>query len=185
MKLKESEERFAEAQEMAHIGSWERDFAINKLNWSDEMYRIFGLKPQEFEVNFGLLLNYVHPDDRDYIENAVMGALDGKSFEIDFRIISANGEKRTVHSKGAAVFDDNNNPVRIRGTTQDITGLKKAEERIQNLANIVESSNDAIGTIALEGTLISWNIGAEDVYGYSVEEILGKHVSTLAPPPFR
>jgi PAS domain S-box-containing protein len=67
------------------------------------------------------------------------------------------------------------------GTLQDITEYKKAEERIQSLANIVESSNDAIGTISLDGTITSWNKGAEQVYGYSEEEVIGKTVSILAP----
>ena len=69
--LKESERSLAEAQEMAHIGNWERNIATNELYWSDEMYRIFGLKPQEFEVTYDIFLNYVHPDDRDYLDNAV------------------------------------------------------------------------------------------------------------------
>ena len=70
----------------------------------------------------------------------------------------------------------------MKGTVQDITERKKAEEKIRQLANIVESSNDAIGTISLDGIIESWNKGAEQVYGYSVEEILGKPVSFLAPP---
>ncbi len=81
--LKESEERLAEAQKMAHIGNWERNFAINELHWSDEMYRIFGLNPQEFEVTYDAFLSYVHPDDRDYVDNAFKEALNGKPFDID------------------------------------------------------------------------------------------------------
>lgn len=59
---------------------------------------------------------------------------------------------------------------------------KKAEEKVQNLANIVESSNDGIMTESLDGIITSWNKGAEQIYGYSAEEILGKHISILAPP---
>ena len=73
----------------------------------------------------------------------------------------------------------------MKGTVQDITERKKAEEKIQNLANIVESSNDAIGTISLDGIITSWNKGAEQIYGYSAEEILGKTVSILSSIPFR
>jgi PAS domain S-box-containing protein len=180
--LKESEKGLAEAQKMAHIGNWNWNIVTNGLYWSDEIYRIFGCSPQEFGATYDAFLSYVHPDDREYVNNAVIEALNGKSYSIDHRIILASEEERVVHEQGEVIFNDENIPIRMIGTVQDITGLKKAEERIQNLANIVESSNDAIGTIALEGALISWNIGAEDVYGYSVEEILGKHVSTLAPP---
>lgn len=59
---------------------------------------------------------------------------------------------------------------------------KKAEEKVQSLANIVESSNDGIVTESLDGIIVSWNKGAEQIYGYSAEEILGKHMSILTPP---
>ncbi|HET8686379.1 MAG TPA: PAS domain S-box protein, partial [Methanosarcina sp.] len=167
---------------IAHIGSWERDFASNEYIWSDEIYRIFGLKPQESKVKYDNFLNYVHPDDRDYIDNAINEALKGKPFDIDFRIIRSNGEERIVHAKAEAVFDEKNNPIRIRGTTQDITEQRKAEEKIQNLANIVESSTEAIITKSFEGIITSWNKGAEQVYGYSTEEVLGKSISILEPP---
>ena len=180
--LKKSEKSLAEAQEMAHVGNWERDFASNEYSWSDEMYRIFGLKPQESKVNYHTFLNYVHPDDRDYIDNAVKEALKGKPLDINFRIILANGEERIVHAKAEVVFDEKNNPVRIRGTTQDITEHRKAEERIQNLANVVESSTEAIITKSFDGVITSWNKGAEQVYGYSAEEVLGKPISILEPP---
>ena len=100
----------------------------------------------------------------------------------DFRIVLANGEERTLHIKSDFIFNDENIPIRIKGIVQDITERKKAEEKIQILANIVESSEDAIGTISLDGIITSWNKGAEKVYGYSAEEIIGKHVSILAPP---
>ncbi len=69
----------------------------------------------------------------------------------------------------------------MKGIVQDITERKKTEEKIQSLANIVESSNDAIITVSLDGIITSWNKGAEQIYGYSSEEIIGKSVSVLAP----
>ena len=180
--LKKSERNLAEAQEIAHIGSWERDFASNEYSCSDEMYRIFGLKPQKSKINYDTFLNYVHQDDRNLLYNAIEEALKGKPFDINFRIILANGEERIVHAKAEVVFDEKNNPVRIRGTTQDITEQRKAAEKIQNLANIVESSNDAIRTMSLDSIITSWNKASEEVYGYSAEEIIGKHGSILEPP---
>ena len=98
-----------------------------------------------------------------------------------YRIILANGEERTVHMQSEVIFDEKNIPIRVKGIIQDITERKKAEEKIQSLANIVESSNDAIVTVSLDGIITSWNKGAEQIYGYSAEEILGKNVSILAP----
>ena len=126
-------------------------------------------------------MNYIHPEDRDYLDNAVKEGLSRKSFEIEYRIISANGEERIVHAMGKVTFDEKRNPVRVRGTLQDITERKKAEEKIKILANAVESSNDAIVTESLEGIITSWNKGAEHIYGYLAEEVLGKDISILEP----
>ncbi len=179
--LKESETGLAEAQRMAHIGNWNWNIAIGEKYWSDEVYRIFGLKPQEFEVTYDTFLSYVHPDDRDYVDNATKEALKGKPYSIDFRIILADGEERIAHEQGEVVFDEKNIPIRMKGTTQDITERKKSEEKIEILANAVESSNDAIATESLEGTIASWNKGAEQIYGYSAEEIIGKNASIIEP----
>ncbi|HIH93485.1 TPA: PAS domain S-box protein, partial [Methanosarcina acetivorans] len=179
--LKESERRLSEAQKMAHLGSWDRDIATDEIYWSDEAYRIYGLSPQEFKITYNMFLSYVHPDDRDYVNNTIKKVLYGKPYSIDFRIIAADGVERIVHSQGEVTFDERNKPVRAKGTVQDITEYKKAEEKIQSLANIVESSNDAIITESLDGIITSWNKGAERIYGYSAKEILGKPMSVLEP----
>lgn len=179
--LLENERRLSEAQKMAHIGSWDWNLVTDKMYWSDEMHRIFGLTQKKSGPSYKKILSCTHPNDRDYVDNAIKRALNGKPFNIDHRIISAYGEERIVHEQGEVVFDEKNTPIRMRGTVQDITEHRKAEEEILNLANIVESSIDAIGTISLDGIIKSWNRGAEQVYGYSVEEILGKPTSKLAP----
>ena len=179
----ENERKLNEAQKIAHVGNWDRNMVTGELHWSDEMYRIFDLNPQEFVATYDAFLSYIHPDDRNYVNNAVKKALNEEQlYGIDYRIISADGDERTVHAQIEVIFDEKNAPIRTKGTLQDITERKKTEEKIRQLANIVESSNDAIGTISLDGIIESWNKGAEQVYGYSVEEILGKPVSILAPP---
>ena len=81
--LKESEKGLAEAQKMAHIGNWEWDIATDKAYWSDEMYRIFGRDPQELAPAYNEYLSYIHPDDRDYVDNAIKKAVNGKPYSID------------------------------------------------------------------------------------------------------
>jgi PAS domain S-box-containing protein len=179
--LKESEEHLAEAQKMAHIGNWDWDLLTGELYWSDELYRIFERNPQEPGASYEEFLNYVHPDDRDYVDNTIEKGIKGKPHPIDYRIISANGKERIVHSNREVIFDEKNTPIRMRGTVQDITELKKSEEKIKILANVVESSNDAIMTGSLDGIATSWNKGAEQIYGYSAEEIIGQNVSILEP----
>jgi len=179
--LLESEIRLNEAQRMALIGNWNWNIKTDEISWSDEIYRIFGRSPQEFGATYEAFLSYVHPDDRDYVNNKVIEALSGKPFSIDHRIVLANEEERLVHEQGEVIFDEKNTPIRMRWTVQDITELKKSEEKIKTLANIVESSSDAIMTVSLDGIVTSWNKGAEQIYGYSAEEILGQNASIIEP----
>ncbi|KKG09768.1 hypothetical protein EO98_17345 [Methanosarcina sp. 2.H.T.1A.6] len=307
--LKESEKGLAEAQRMAHLGNWDWNIVTNQFYWSDEIYRIYGLIPQEYGITCDSFLSYIHPDDRNRIINAAMETWDGKPYSIDHRIISADGEERIVHAQGEVIFEEEKIPVRMKGTIQDITerkkaeemlkesegrlkalfkllpigvsiidkqrnildvtlalekimGLsrsdllkgnhrvrkylqlngaempyedlpsvralkekgsihssevgmvkengsiiwadvsaislpfsdghvvitvrditenKKAEEKLQTLANALESSDDAIVTRSLDGSITSWNKGAEQIYGYLTEEVLGKNISMFEP----
>ena len=180
--LEKSEKGLAEAQKIAHIGNWDWNIITNKLYLSNEVYRIYGCEPQEFSVTRNVFLSYVHPDDQDYVDSSFNRSLNEKPISIDYRIILPNKGERVIHAQGEVIFNEENIPVRTIGTIQDITERIKSEEKNQILANIVESSNDAIGTISLEGIITSWNKGAEQVYGYLAEEILGKPISILVPP---
>jgi PAS domain S-box-containing protein len=135
----------------------------------------------QLDINYGTLLKYIHPEDRVDLDNAIIDTLNGNSFDNDYRIILEDGEERIVHIKGEIIFNEENVPIRVKGIIQDITERKKAEEKIRNLANIVASSSDAIGTMSLEGIIATWNKGAEQVYGYSAKEIIGKPGSILTP----
>jgi PAS domain S-box-containing protein len=139
--LKESENDLAEAQKMAHIGNWNRDLLTNELHWSDEVYRIYGCEPHDFKVTHDVFLSYVHPDDRDHLNDAIKKALNGKSFGIDYRIILADRAERIVHAKGEAIFDEKGTPVRLTGTVQDITERKQAEEILKSKLEELARSN--------------------------------------------
>ena len=111
----------------------EWDIATNERYWSDELYRIFGLKPKEIEATYDVFLSYVHPDDRDYVDNAIKEALEGKPYDINYRLILNNGEERIVHEQGKTIFDEKNLPVRMFGTVQDITEHKRTEEALAKI----------------------------------------------------
>jgi PAS domain S-box-containing protein len=130
--LKESEERLADAQRIAHVGSYDWNITTNEEYWSDELYHIFEIDPQ-FELNHNTFLNWIHPEDLEYVSHAINEALNGKPYNIDYRIILPDGKERVIYSQGGAIFDEKNTPIRMRGIVQDITELKKAEE---NLAHI-------------------------------------------------
>jgi PAS domain S-box-containing protein len=102
------------------------------LYWSDEIYRIFGLNPQEFGATYEAFMRSVHPDNRQYVQKAVDRALyERQPFSIDHRIVLPDGAERIVHEQAEVTFDEDGEPVRMMGTVQDITERKRAEERLR------------------------------------------------------
>ena len=130
--LKESEERLADSQKIAHIGNWEWNVATNEEYWSEEAYHIFGLDPQ-FKLNHNTFLKCIHPDDLDYVNNSINEALRGKPYYIEHRIFLPDGEERIIYSESKVIFDEKNKPIRMIGIVQDITEHKKAEESLANM----------------------------------------------------
>ncbi len=130
--LAESKNRMNRSQEIAHIGSWELDVINNHLFWSDEVYRIFGIKPQNFTATYEAFLDAVHPDDRQAVNEAYYNSLGkGKdSYEIEHRILRESGEVRVVHEKCEHIHNESGQIIRSIGMVHDITEYKKAEEAI-------------------------------------------------------
>jgi PAS domain S-box-containing protein len=131
MLLKEREESLAEAQKMAHIGNWEWDIAADKAYWSEEMYRIFKRDPQKLAPSLDEYLSYIHPDDLDYYCKVNDYTTNIRTSGLDFRIVLPNGEERTLHIKSDFIYNDENIPIRVKGTIQDITERKKQKRKFR------------------------------------------------------
>lgn len=134
--LRENEELLNKAQEIAHLGSWSLDLTNNQLTWSDEIYRIFGLQPQEFSATYEGFLDAIHPDDREMVNAAYINSLkEGKEgYMIEHRIISKNtGALRYVVEKCQHIKDESGNIVRSVGMIHDITERKAEEEDLLKL----------------------------------------------------
>ena len=129
--LQQSQDRLADAQRIAHLGNWHWDIVKDELSWSDQIYNIFGLKPQQFDATYAAFLACVHPDDRKIVEQAVDEALrTHKPYSIDHRIIRPDGEERIVHERAEVTFDSNGQALRMMGTVQDITTRKNTEHEL-------------------------------------------------------
>ncbi|HLD28840.1 MAG TPA: ATP-binding protein, partial [bacterium] len=155
--LRASEMRFRKAQEISHLGSWELDLVNNRLVWSDEIYRIFGLKPQEFDATYEAFLAAVHPEDRTEVDAAYSGSLRaGKDiYEIEHRVVrKSDAEIRIVHEKCEHVRDASGKVVRSIGMVHDITEKKSAEEILardrEMLEKLVEERSRRLADLTLE-----------------------------------
>jgi PAS domain S-box-containing protein len=182
--LRESEQRLKRAQEIAHLGSWELDLVRNRLTWSDEVYRIFGFRPQEFGATYGAFLEAVHPEDRAAVEGAYSDSLrEGRDrYEIEHRIVRRdNGEVRTVHEKCEHVRDAAGRVIRSIGMVHDITERKKtdalrqalAEQERLRLGAAVEQASDSVVMVDLDGTILYVNAAFESIHLVGRDEALG------------
>ena len=137
--LKQSEASLAEAQRVAHIGSWELDLVSSKLTWSDEVYRIFGLKPQQFGATYEAFLENIHPDDREMVNKAYTDSVKNKTpYNIVHRLLLKDGTLKYVNERCETFYNKKGQPVRSLGTVQDVTELKRAEGKLKKWSQELE-----------------------------------------------
>lgn len=181
-KFHESEMRFREMAENIGEVVWVRDANTDKILYISPVYEsIWGRSCQSMYDSATSFLEAVVPEDMPI----VMECLRRQMFEPHdsvYRIHGCNGEIRWVRSRSTPIRDAAGKTVRVTGITEDITDLKVAEAELSRLAAIVESSDDAIIGKSLEGVILSWNSGAERIYGYTAPEILGRRCEVLVAP---
>lgn len=126
-RIRASEARLAEAQAIAHIGSWDWDVRADRVRWSDELHRIFGLEPGDDDLDYDTYLRLVHPEDRAAADAAVRAAFASREpFAFRHRLVRPDGEVRVVEANGA-VDVENGQVVRMAGTAHDVTERVAAE----------------------------------------------------------
>ena len=150
--LRESERRLNEAQQVTHIGSWEWDLVTKTSTWSDEHYRLFGLKPQELPVTLELFLNHIHPDDQvDVRVNLEKASTERKSYAGEFRVVHPDGQVRICRGLGELICDEAGEPIRMVGTCQDITEHKLAEQAGRRAEETLRQSEERFA-LAVRGS---------------------------------
>ncbi|MDX9958068.1 MAG: PAS domain S-box protein, partial [Spirochaetia bacterium] len=134
--LRSSESELKKAQQVARLGSWVWHIQQNRLEWSDQMFTIFGLDKDGFSGDLTqVIAGFIHPDDRARVENSNRSVVTEKQpIPLEYRIIRPDGEVRHVWAEaGELVVDDDGNPTLLRGIVQDITDKKRSEDKITDL----------------------------------------------------
>lgn len=133
--LEQSERSLSHTQAIAHVGSWDWEIGTNRLRWSVEACQIFGVAPNRCETTYDVYQECVHPDDREAVAETVRQALEtpGKCYDIQHRIIQADGSERIVRQRADVVRGPNDEPLRMIGSIQDITEQSRIEAESRRL----------------------------------------------------
>ncbi|WP_424766817.1 PAS domain S-box protein [Paenibacillus sp. sgz302251] len=179
---KNYEDNLAEAQQIASLGSWEWDILQNKVTLSDQCYKIFSLDKKNLISN-DELIHLIHPEDQQRYLDCFAQAMKGNAFDFEFRNLQPDESVKYLHIRLSVKFDEIGTPVKVIGTTQEITERKKAElkleESIERYTSLKKYNHDAIISLDLEGNIINTNPVAEQLTGYRVKEMVSLSISTF------
>jgi PAS domain S-box-containing protein len=178
--LRESERRLEAAQQVAHVGWWERDYLSGHVSLSQEACRIFGVQPLDLPQWHGRWVSLIHPEDREKTAAASEIALaGGPRYDVEYRVVRPDGMVRVVHSQGDVIRDESGGPVGQFGVMQDITELRRAEDELRaseaRFRTFVDRATDAFFLIDEQLRVVDVNRQACESLGRSREELIGMH----------
>ncbi len=185
--LVESESNLAEAQRMAHIGSWDWDMKTNTVKWSKEMFRVFDIDPETYNGKPESIVKILHPEDVELFTKSMSRNLsEGDYPALEYRVIHRDGSIHYVFAEGRMEFDKTGKPVKAIGTVQDITERKHAEKEIHQANSFLDSIIEIIPNMifiknAKSLDYVRFNKAGEDLLGISKEKLIGKNDYDIFP----
>ncbi len=182
VELASRERQLAEAQRLASVGSFEWDLETGQLVWSDELYRIYGLEPQERKASFGNYLVRVHPDDRLRVRRCIQKSItDRTPYSFNERIVRSCGETRTLHSKGEVIASGNGEEgsLRLVAFCQDITDRLQAEEMWKRYETIVNTARDFLTLVNRRYRHEAVNDAYCAAHGLPRDKVIGKGLAQV------
>ncbi len=180
--LAKRERQLAEAQRLASVGSFEWDLATGTLQWSDELYRIYGLEPQKRKASLANYLVRVHPEDRLRTRRCIQTAIRNRApYSFDERIVRSGGEVRTLHSQGEVIpcRKGRKNSFRLVGFCQDITDRRQAEEMWRRYETIVNTARDFLTLVDRRYRHDAVNDAYCTAHGLTREKVIGRGIAQL------
>jgi PAS domain S-box-containing protein len=191
--IRRSEIGLKKAQSFAHVGSWTWDIKGNKLEWSDEMYRIFGIPKETFSGSLEEVITHaIHPDDRSRVEQSNLSVInDKKPIPLEYRIVRPDGSVRIVWAEaGELVLDEKGAPALLKGIVQDITERKQAEDALRDseerFREVFENMSSGVVIYRTvnggeDFRINHFNRAAEMIEKISRESVIGKSVCEAFP----
>ena len=182
----EREEKLAEAQDVARLGSWEWHLDSGEVTWSAQLYRLFGVDHGRFRPSYEAFVSRVHLDDRAALVAAVNEtARAGAPLGIDFRVVLDDGAVRWLHGRATVTRWADGRPAVVSGTAQDVTDRRRSEDALRDSEErfraVTETASDAIVSADSAGRIVYFNQPAERIFGYPASEVVGASLTLLMP----
>lgn len=175
--FKKKDATLSKFQHISGLGTWEWDIHSNKQVWSDEMYKIFGMKKEGTIPDFNEGSNLIHPDDRDMISHSIENTLRTNApYNVEFRIVRADGAERILHSLAEILYNESDEPNKLIGTTEDVTERRQTENALleseRRFRILFEQAAVGVAEIVSEtGQFVRINPRYCDIVGYTIDEM--------------
>jgi PAS domain S-box-containing protein len=188
--LAANEAKLAEAQQIARMGSWEWEIARDRVTWSDELYRIYGVAPDGETGSYGSYLDKVHGDDRARVGRVIETALtERRPWSLDYRIVRPDGDLRMIHARGEIVLDETGRPAVVHGTCQDVTESHRVEDQLRAAEQLFRRAFDdapiGMALIDLDGRWLRLNRSLCQMLGRSEQQLRTTELNELSHPEDR
>lgn len=181
-KLIRSKQLLDEAQHLSAIGSWSLDMVENKLEWSNEIFRLFEINQSEFEPSYEGFLSVIHPEDVEIVKKAFSDSVTNKTqYAITHRLLMRDGRIKYVTERGKTTYDEDGTPLLSQGTVQDVTELRRVEKKLNNYVALVNESVITSST-DLAGNIIYASNAFCRVSKYEKSELIGKNHRIIRHP---
>jgi PAS domain S-box-containing protein len=189
--LRSSEGRLAEAQRIAHIGSWEWDQRSDTILWSDEMYRLYERDPQSPVPAHDDFMTYIHPEDQGKVVSRSKAISPGQRLDMEYRVLLSGGRVKWIHDQSEIVTDAAGRSIMVRGTMQDITERKQAESQRETALAALRASEAQYRLLAENMEDVIWILNpltgrfsyvspsVERLRGYTVDEVLAQPMADV------
>ncbi|ADR34622.1 diguanylate cyclase with PAS/PAC sensor [Sulfuricurvum kujiense DSM 16994] len=181
-KLMRSKQLLDEAQHLSAIGSWSLDLVENRLEWSDEIFRIFEIDQSRFEPSYEGFLNAIHPDDIEMVQKAFSDSVANKTqYTITHRLLMSDGRVKYVTERGKTTYNEDGTPLLSQGTVQDVTESRRIEKELNDYVALIDESVITSST-DLNGDIIYASNAFCRISKYDKSELIGKNHRIIRHP---